>query len=110
MKTNRGRICGLCVVISALYGVFKSALNCSRHSFDSHHDSAVNVVTHTGFLFFFFSTHVYAFLCVPHGIGFYPVAMYAWYMHNFCFAGPIKFKHYNTSKPGICLHQIGGDC
>ena len=33
-----------------------------------------------------------------------------WYMHNFCFAGAFKFKQDNTSKPGIYLHQIGGDC
>ena len=32
------------------------------------------------------------------------------YMHNCCFAGAFKFKQDNTSKPGICLHQIGGDC
>ena len=38
------------------------------------------------------------------------VVMYALYVHIFYFAGSIKFKKDNTSKPRICLHQIGGDC
>ena len=29
---------------------------------------------------------------------------------QFLFSGAFKFKQINTSKPGICLHQIGRDC
>jgi len=37
--------------------------------------------------------------------------MIALVLHAFsCFAGTMKFKQNNTSKPEICLHQIGGDC
>jgi len=35
---------------------------------------------------------------------------YFWYMHKLCFAGTNKFKQNITSKPRICLHQIGRDC
>jgi len=41
---------------------------------------------------------------------FYPVVILALYGIQFSFARPLKFKNYNTKKPGICLHQIGGDC
>jgi len=39
-----------------------------------------------------------------------PTRILALYMYKFYFAGPFKLKNNNTNKPGICLHQIGGDC
>jgi len=54
--------------------------------------------------------YVENWFCVPCEIVLSPGAILALYVYKFCFSRPFKFKNYNTNKPEICFHQIGGDC
>ena len=44
---------------------------------------------------------------MPYEIVLKPATTHAFYVYKLCFAGPLKFKNYNTNKPRVCLHQIG---
>jgi len=79
------------------------------HIFDNSYLHLIHHYFHTIFLVFLLESlcRELVFICLLN-LG-YPAAMYALYVHNFCFAESIKFKNDNTSKLGICLHRIGGD-
>jgi len=98
-----------CIIVATLwcYLVLSRFKFCCCHALIHHSSAAHNTMFGTGFLVFFANGSCKKlYLCVP----WYPGGILAFYMQKFCFAEPFKFKNNNTNKPGICLHQLGGDC